>query len=391
MKPAPPDPAILQFANHEQRKKLQLWIDHGTAAKAAEAYNEMEGTKLRAADMVSVKTTVISRAAQAGWAPSFDATRHVPPTEQVMGRSVLTKDDEGNTIWLKTKQRQESDVLREVMDELSSGLKPFKKVKEPNKTDDDLIVVYTITDYHIGAYSWAPETGADWDIDIAESVLLHAISDMMDGSPDSKEAVFCQLGDFLHWDGLLAVTPTAKNVLDADTRYPLLVKMAIKCCLKAVEMLLHKHEIVHVKMCEGNHDLAGSVWLQQLMVVMFQDNPRVKVDESSFPYYYHVFGNNFLGWHHGHLSRIKQLPSKFWSEFGNVMGGCQYRFIHTGHLHTKEVIESAGVIVERHPTLNARDAHGARGFDLTIRAAQAISYMRAGGEKSRNIVYPRAA
>lgn len=387
---APPDPSILQFCTSDQRERLQLWIDLGTSAKAAAAYNEKYGTRIKASAFVECKSNAMARAAKAGWTPNLDASRMVPPTEQVHGRSILTKDEDGNSVWLKTRERKDVDALKATLDEISSGLKPFKRVSPPSGVDDELIVVYTITDYHIGAYSWAPETGADWDVDIAEAVLMGAVSDMMEGSPDSREAVFCQLGDFLHWDGLVAVTPTAKNVLDADTRYPLLVKLAIKCCLRAVEMLLHKHEIVHVKMCEGNHDLAGSVWLQQLMVVMFQDNPRVRVDDSSFPYYYHVFGENFIGWHHGHLSKIRQMPAKFWSEFGAIMGPCKYRYLHTGHLHTKEVIEAAGVVVERHPTLNARDAHGARGFDQTIRAAQTITYQIQGGERSRNIVYPRA-
>jgi hypothetical protein len=321
----------------------------------------------------------------------MDATPHVPSTEQVSGRSVLTRDNDGNPLWIKTKSRSgQEESLDELKQELQKGVKPFKRVKVPAKADSDLATVYTITDYHIGAMSWEPETGADWDIKIAEQVIMQAFADMMDRSPNSEQAIFAQMGDFLHWDGLVAVTPTAKNVLDADSRYPKLVQVAIKCCLMAVEMLLHKHKRVHVIMCEGNHDLTGSVWLQAVMIGAFRDNPRVTVDQSAFPYYSFCWGNTWNGWHHGHLTRIDKLASKFFSEpqFRSQMGEADYLYIHTGHLHTKEVREHSGVVIERHSTLNARDAHGARGFDRTLRGTPAITYSKDAGEILRVTVTP---
>ena len=40
---------------------------------------------------------------------------------------------------------------------------------------------------------------------------------MIQGSPKSEVGVLCQLDDFLHWDGMLAITPTSSHILDADT------------------------------------------------------------------------------------------------------------------------------------------------------------------------------
>ena len=382
-----PDIDILDYGSptETQRKYVLAWIEHGSAGKAAKALGKAKATVVKSKREVEVK------AALAGWSPMFNGTNHVPSTEQVIGRSILTKDDEGNNIWLKTKARkEEEEALAEAIKSLTEGIKPFKRVPSPKKSLADLCTVYTLTDYHIGEYSWKPETGADWDVAIAERVLLQGISDMMDGSPDSEQAIFAQMGDFLHWDGLVPVTPTGNNVLEADTRYPMLVEVAIRCCVKAVELLLHKHKSVHVVMCEGNHDLSGSVWLQAIAKMAFADNPRVTVDGSVFPYYSFVWGRTFLGWHHGHLTRIKQLAGKFFSEpqFRKELAEALYIYIATGHLHYKEVLEDSGAIIERHPTLNARGAYGARGFQNSQRGALAITYSKERGEVSRVTVTP---
>lgn len=384
---APPDSAILDYGEPTelQRKYVQAWIDTGSSRKAANKFG------VSFTSIVKAKAAVQKRAELNGWSPMMDGTVHVPSTEQVKARSVLTKDSDGNTIWLKTEPRKaEQKALDNLRDELMKGVKPFKRVKAPTKNDSDLNTVYTITDYHIGAYAWAEESGDDWDIKIAEDTLMQAISDLMDRSPSGEQAIFAQMGDFLHWDGLIAVTPTAKNPLDADTRYAKLVQVAIRSCIRAVEMLLHKHKNVHVIMCEGNHDLTGSVWLQAVMLGAFANNPRVTIDQSVFPYYSHLWGKTWNGWHHGHLTKFDKLPAKFFSEpqFRAEMGMAEFLQIHTGHTHKSEVKEHSGVIVERHNTLSARDAHGARGFDKTQRRAPAITYSKEYGEVVRATVVP---
>jgi hypothetical protein len=294
--------------------------------------------------------------------------------------------------WNKTETRRESQAraFEESIKNLSDGMVPFKPVGRPKDDVADLLTLYTLTDFHLGMYAWAEETGADWDMKIAETVLLNAFSEMIEKSPDSEVGMFAQLGDLLHWDGLLALTPTAKNVLDADTRFPLLVETAISVCLRAVEMLLHKHNQVRVLMAEGNHDPASSVWLRAIMASKFRDNPRVTVDKSPFPFYCYRWGRTFLGWHHGHLQKMDQLPLLFASDpkFKAEYGQCKFTYIHTGHMHHQKVIDKGGIVVEQHPTLAARDAHGARGFLFSNREAKAITYHKNQGELMRFTVRP---
>jgi len=46
---------------------------------------------------------LVLRASQRGWTEHSDNTRFVPPGQQLVGQSTLTKDEEGNTVWIKTK------------------------------------------------------------------------------------------------------------------------------------------------------------------------------------------------------------------------------------------------------------------------------------------------
>ena len=363
---------------------LNAYTDHGNSSKHAAQELGVNERYIR-----TVMSLIKTRAAGAGDTEYFDATRFVDFGQTIKGKSTLTKDDEGNTVWIKTTSKQATEDLAESVTDSINAIKPWKIVKRPIKTQPDLCTLYTLTDYHIGAYSWAKETGDNWDLKIAEKVLSNGVNDLITGSPDSEQAIFCQLGDFMHWDGLLSVTPTAQNVLDSDGRYEKLTEVATTACINAINMLLKKHKKVHVIMAEGNHDLAGSVWLRLLMRRIFSSNKRVTVEDSPFPYYKFSWGNTFLGFHHGHLSRINKMASKFYSEFAREMGESDYRYLHTGHLHQKEVLEEGGVICERHPTLSQRDSHGARGFSKTIRAAQSITYDKKYGEIGRTVVYPR--
>ena len=347
----------------------------------------------------SIKLRIRSQFELLGYDPENGMTLVSPEPQMLDGRSAYVRRDPntGKEVvtgyWNKTDVplQQKLDAALDAIRSLSAGVKPFERVKAPAKTASDLCTVYTLTDFHLGMYAWHEETGSDWDMSIAEKVLLNAVADMLQASPDSHTAVFAQLGDLMHWDGLLALTPTAKNVLDADTRFPLLVQTAIRVMLRAVEMILHKHKLVHVLMAEGNHDMASSVWLRAIMSAMFKDNPRVTVETSAFPFYHFVHGQTFIGWHHGHLQKMENLPLLFATDpkFKADYGSCLHTYVHTGHKHQQVVIEKGGIIVEQHPTLAARDAHGARGYLYSNRATKAITYHKTDGEISRVTVLPR--
>lgn len=389
------DPKLLEFCHTQtQTRNLQGILDHGSATKAAGPL----GVTRQSIDE-SVKA-VKKRAAGRGYAPEYGIDRPTPPGYSLKGASELVDNRTGESVltWYKTDRDLASrlESAAEAIDAMAEGLKPLPKIKRPTRLTSDLLTQYTITDFHLGAYCWSEETGQgnDWDVSIAEAVLLNAVADMIDGSPKSDECIFLQLGDFLHWDSVLAtVTPMSGHNLDGDGRFPKIADMALSLFVRAISMMLEHHGTVRVLMCEGNHDMTSSIWLQVSLGYLFKKNPRVIVDQSRIPFYHHLFGSTFLGYHHGHKVKNKALPGFFSSEprFRSDWGKAKYSVIHTGHYHHAEqdMSEFGGAIIERHPTLAAPDAYAVRGGYVSWRAAKAITYHRHGGEDSRKVVMPR--
>lgn len=359
---------------------------------------EEAGSKTGAAEILGINPSNVTRglqslelkAAKAGFNPEHGITdRHIYAT------STLVEGGEGDDFrlrWVKAKTPHEQKV-EQVLNVLEGfQYKPAPKVKvSKKKTDSELATLYTITDFHLGMYAYSVETGDDWDTDIASKVMLAAIDEMMAGSPDSELGILNIQGDFLHWDGLDAVTPTSGHVLDADTRFDRMIELAIDLNVWAIERLLSKHKKVKVIICEGNHDLAGSAWLRKCIKKLMALNPRVDVDDTSFPYYAMTWGRIMLGFHHGHKMKNEKLPSLFSCEprYREMWGQSKMCYIHSGHYHHEESKEDGGAKVERHPTLAGRDAHAARGGYVSERRAHAITYHKEEGEVSRKTVTPR--
>lgn len=337
---------------------------------------------------------VRKRAAREGVAPEHGLNESLPPGV-VLERATIQRGPSGEIerTWTKAKTRMEQEIST-LLDKIDTGdipFKPFRPLKVPAKTDENLATLLTITDFHLGMYAYEAETGDDWDTNIAREVFLNSIHEMCSASPRSGLGILNQLGDFLHWDGLLAVTPTSKHVLDADTRYGKLVDLTMSIMTEAVRIMLKRFGRVHVIQAEGNHDETGSIWLRKFMKHMFQNEPRVTVDDTEFPYYAYLHGDTMLAFHHGHKLRLAQLQKLFSSDprYRAMWGNAKQAYIHTGHLHHEKVVEDGGAITEQHPTLAGRDAYAARGGWVSMRGAKVITYDKHDGEIARATVRPR--
>ncbi len=364
-----------------QRKILEACAKEGSRRKAATKLNRNRTTINEAVNRVK------EYAARKGWAPDHAMGHPVAPGFEVSGTSTLRNQD-GEVVmqWQKTRQDDEAriEAMRAAVRAMSEDIQPV--MPEPSvihKTDADLLSCYVLTDYHMGMLSWGDETGEDWDLRKSESVLYRWIEKAVALSPDSDKAVLAQLGDLMHWDGLDAVTPTSRNLLDADTRFPKLVEASVRVMRRLVQRLLSKHGTVHLIMAEGNHDMASSVWLREMFAQLYANEPRVTVEKSPRPYYCVEHGQTSLFFHHGHLRKPGDCAEVFASIFRDVMGRTKHSYAHLGHKHHKHAIETPLMVVEQHQTLAAKDAHASRHGYMSDRSAQVINYHREAGEIGR--------
>lgn len=383
--------ALLSYATTQQRAAVEALQAEGSARAAAKALG------IHPRNFNYLLSRLRQRAADQGYAPEYNWQSPVPIGHKIKGVSQLYgENNQVKLTWVKSHREVEdlTEALREVAESLIGGIKPVKPVKRPViALDPDLLNNFVITDYHLGMKAFHEETrGEDWDTDIAEDLLVKWFAVAIHRAPRAHTAIFAQLGDFLHWDGLDAVTPTSRHILDADTRFQRLVRVAIRVIRTVIHMLLEKHAHVHVLMGEGNHDIASSVWLREMFTAFYENEPRVTIDNSSDPYYCYEHGLTGLFYHHGHKKSPKKgLDESFAAKFHDVFGRTKFRYGHTGHYHHSIKLESNLMVVEQHRTLAPSDAHSSRAGYSSGRDAQCITYSKLYGDVGRVVVPPEMA
>jgi len=369
------------WATVRQLELIEAIEKHGSARKAAKALG------LNIGGVSQSMRSLERRAATMGYSPKHDMNHTVPEGFKVKGVSSLY-DKEGKLAaqWVKTSADEEAreEMMRAAVAAMSEDIPrlpalPFTAAS----TNENLCNCYVITDFHLSMLGHHEETGADWDIKIAEQTLMAWFAQAIAQAPNSRVGVFAQLSDFLHADGMEALTPASKNCLDVDSRFYKVVRTAIRVLRRVIEMLLAKHERLHIIMADANHDPVSQIWLREWFSVLYENEPRITVDRSPSPYNMYEFGKVALFFHHGHKRKVANVAEVFAGQFREVFGRTKYAYAHTGHLHSIDVKENNLMIVEQHRTLCAPDAYAARGGWLSGRDAKVITYHRDYGEVSR--------
>lgn len=324
--------------------------------------------------------------------PELGAPRPLPDGHLLKGVSRLENGD-GEILleWKKTDRdaEQRDAAMRAVVEALKAEVPRVEPVAVPLGGNANLLNQYTVTDLHFGMLSWAEETGSDYDLKIAEQLLLDWFAAAIAQSPRAGTAVLCQLGDLLHHDSHLSVTPTHAHVLDADSRLQKIIRVVIRTMRRIVQMLLEKHQHVHVIMADANHDPAGGAWLREMFAAFYENEPRITVDSSASTFYVYEFGQTSLFYHHGHKRKINSIDGVFAGKFREIFGRTKFSYAHLGHLHSDELKSAATTIkVERHETLAAPDAFAANGGWLSGRSAKVITYSKQFGEVGRITLTP---
>lgn len=315
----------------------------------------------------------------------------LPAGQVVKGVSALV-DGQGREVakWIKTAADAENQLaaMRAAVDAFKEDIPRAEPVQRTARSHLDLMNFYAVTDAHFGMLAWREETGADYDLVIAEQLLTDWFAAAIELAPAAFTGVLAQMGDLAHYDGMESKTPTSGHILDADSRFPKVVRVIIRTLRRIVRMMLEKHERVHIIMADANHDPASGAWLREMFAAFYDDEPRVTVDSSASTYYVVEHGKTSLFVHHGHRRNVGNVDSVFAGKFREVYGRTQFSYAHIGHLHSDELKTTNLMKVERHETLAAADAYAANGGWLSGRSAKVITYSSKHGEVSRLTLSP---
>ena len=350
----------------------------------AKAAVELHGSNRKAAAALGVGETTVRRALARGPGSEPEEDLVLDPGHHLVRRSRYRRTAEGGE-WLISEKVGPSDPasIRELFEdmakELTLALDPVPVPKAA--TNSQLLNLYVVSDFHFGALALKREGGADWNMKIALETLKRVYGEMLLRSPDAEVGVVCQLGDFLHFDGFDAVTPTSKHLLDASTTYSEMSRVAVHALVWMIRETLKKHQKVHVICAEGNHDIASSQMMRVWLNVLFGDDPRVMIDDSDVPYYAYEWGKTGLFFHHGHLCKPEKLASVAAAMFREMWGRCPHMVAHCGDKHHfLRGKDDNGMMVIQHPTLAAKDRYSSRHAWFSERAAYSYTYTKDHGE-----------
>lgn len=258
----------------------------------------------------------------------------------------------------------------------------------PVDTNSDLMACYPVGDHHMGMLSWRQETGSSYDIDTGERLLAGAMEYLAGVTPSCDHAAVVFLGDFMHYDSFDNVTPTSRNLLDSDGRFPKMVRASVRAMRRAIETAAARHREVLVIVEIGNHDLASSIFLMEALHNIYENNPRITVDTSPKHFHYFNFGKNLVGVHHGHGAKTAELPMIMAHDRPELWGATTHRYWWTGHIHTQKRFDYQGCSVESFRILAPADAWAANKGYRAERDMKAIVLHREHGEVARYVVNP---
>jgi hypothetical protein len=380
--------SLIDYAKTDRhRESLQVWEDCGRNSAKAAAILGISQSTMR--DYVSITK---NNAAAAGYSENWDARRHVPEGEIVIGRSIYSSDDEGNKAWLKTKRTMteaaRDKALQGFVDGLVKGVKPYKPKAKPKqkKFADDLLPTIVIGDAHFGMRADARETKSrDYDTKIASNDMLAAIEYLVDAAPASDQALLVNVGDFIHANGSSGTT-FGGTKLDVDTRIEVVLEIAAQTFLYAIDKLLAKHKSCVVVMARGNHDSDTAIALALILKFYYSKEKRVNILDPHGFFHTLQFGKNLLAVHHGDKVRAAKLGAILPKMLPEQWSATVYRKWLVGHIHHQNAIETDnGVFVEAFGTLAPPDSwHAGAGYGASSVMNQVV-FHRDGGEVLRHV------
>lgn len=332
-----------------------------------------------------------ARLAKQGWSPEHGLNTQYPEGFK-MGKVTIQRNAAGDIerTWERMCEDQEKQLIamQAAIEAMGEEIPRAEPSPFFGAVDSELLNCFVITDYHMGMLSWHEETQVDWDLRKAEDLIVRWFAQAIQQAPEAETGLFAQISDFLHFDGMEALTPASKHLLDVDTRFAKVVRSAIRVLRQIIDMLLAKHKQVHVIMADANHDPVSQIWLREWFAVLYENEPRITVDRSPSPYNAYEFGKTALFFHHGHKRKVTNVSEVFAAQFREMFGRTKHAYAHLGHLHHVDVKENNLMIVEQHRTLAPADAYAARGGWLTGRDAKVITYHKQFGEVGRITVSP---
>lgn len=381
------DRGLLPWATERERELMEAVAAQGVMA-AARALGIGDRAIRRSMERLR------ARAARGGYAPGMLAPGANAPGCRMV-KTTVHLDQDGKVVEEWRREVPGAEAMEELVERLCAradgqgpAIPPPRTVRRP-----DLMLELDCGEIHVGKYSWAKETGHDYDADIAAMDWLGCLGEILEDAGPVGEILLVSKGDFLHADNRVGLTEKSGHVLDMDGRFDRLIDTARDAFLAAVEMAAKRARKVTLRILPGNHDWHASRWLARVLSAWYRRTQQVEVVVASTPRQYHRWGCSLIGYAHGDQVKGRDFPLLMATEAAADWAACPHRHWHLGHIHRSRGIISEcsdqhmGATVEYLPSLSAPDAwHAEHGF-LGQRRLDAFLWSRERGLIRRFYAY----
>lgn len=374
--------SLKEFATERQCEIIDAVLKYGSQAKAATALGinsrGLERTLKRAKE----------QAAKRGWAPEFSYLHPTPSTHVAKGISTYYDLRTGEPLrqWVKSDLKKESLVadLEGVASGLSQELTKYKPLPfKPDKAVKERLATVIIGDAHIGMLVKRNYGGGNWNLNIAETVTLQAIKQLITNCGKGTEFLLLNVGDFLHCN-----TPNitaAGTSLDTSGHWIDSVESAVRIYRQTVEWALELNQKVTLMNTRGNHDEDLSMVINSMLTVFYEDEPRVNVLSNVSKFIHYQYKSVLLTSHHGDKGiKHQRIYEYFTRNHAKLWGDTTARYCHLGHIHHKQQSEVGGAMLfESWNSLAAVDEYHHQAGYGSGRSMSAVIYDPVWGETQR--------
>jgi hypothetical protein len=384
-------------------EELKAWATPAQS-RIIDAIQSANGNRREAARALGLHHSVVQRAikrvkknaAAHGFSPEHGLERVIPAPFVARGHSTMDKVDpetgERRMMLQWTKTRLDDTQW---VEKVEQGIAAFVEGIEHNivipdaplDADDDIIPWIQIGDAHLGMLAHEAETGANFDLKIAERELLTAIAMLIAEMKPVKRMVINDLGDFTHYENMQGETEHSGNKLDYDGRFPKMIDVYSRVMRTIVDLALTKAETVDIIINQGNHSRTNDIWMAVLLREVYGASGRVNVLNNHSPFIGYRMGNTFVMTHHSDKTRPNKLAQVMTSDFRRDFGETEFHYIDIGHIHHHmRSVEHPEVIIESFGILASKDAYA---HDNGYRSRQSITVInrsRKYGEIGRRLL-----
>lgn len=384
---------LVEYATPIQARYLEVVTANGGNVRAAARQLGVRHSTIQNAIKRVKKKAVIH-----GNSPEHGLNRGIPAPYIARGHSTLDRINDGigkdRTMlmqWTKTRLG-DLEWLEQVQEGIEAfiegvGVETIKIPEAPLNRDLDIIPWIQIGDAHLGMLAHEAETGANFDLKIAERELLTGIAMLINEIDPVERLVIQDMGDFTHYENFAGKTEASGHDLDYDGRFPKMVDVYARVMKLIIEMALTKAQHVDVIINQGNHSRTNDIWMAVLLRMVYESSGRVHVLNNHSPFIGYRMGNTLVMSHHSDKTKPNKLAAVMTHDFRQDYGETEYHYIDIGHIHHHmRSAEHPGVIIESWNILAERDQYA---HDNGYRSRQSISVVNRSkqyGEVSRRLL-----